>query len=156
MPEYIINFSIVALAFIGGVVLWSILKERLSLEYCVYKADSFSREGGAVNFYNCWITNNGNRELENITLIISLNGGVIDSVKFINSELLRLNDQGGSSIKATVPLLKPNEKVGALISIKNPEDRSPLQIDAKAAGVIAKERVFDEPDELLRYMGYRL
>lgn len=150
MPEYIINFSIVALVFIGVVALWTFLKERFSLEYCVYETDSFSREGGTVSYHNCWITNNGNRKLENITLNINLSGGVIDSVKFINSELLRLNDQRSSSIDATVPLLKPNEKVGALISIKNPEDSSPLQIDAKAAGVIAKERVIT-PEEFFYY-----
>ena len=158
MPAYIINFSIVALVVAGGVVLWSVfIRKRLSLEYCVYESDSASRKEGTVKYYNCWITNNGNRDLENITLKVILNSGIIDSVKIINVELLRLNDQGDTSIDAAVPLLKPNEKAGALISIKNPEGSSPLKIDARAGGIIAKERDYIyEPDELLRITGYGL
>ena len=147
MPEYIINFSIIALVAICGALLWEFFRERRSLEFFVHETDSVLREGETVKFYNCWITNTGNQDLQSITLKIELNGGVIDSVKFINSDFLRLNGQGDAFIDATVPVLSPNEKVGALISIQNPEGDSPLRIDARAGDVVASERVLS-PDEV--------
>ena len=152
MPEYIINFSMVALVAVTGVVLWSaFIRRRRSLDYSVHETDSVAREGGKVTYYNWWITNSGNTDLENITLKVILKSGVIDSVKFINVELLRLNDQGDTAIDAAVPILKPNEKVGALISIKDPEDSSPLQIDARSGSIVAKERDYDYEPAGLRY-----
>ncbi len=149
MPDYIVNILYVALGIVGLIIIWSLFKERLSLQYVMQHTDSVLREGEPVDFFNCWITNNGNRDLENISLKIFINSGELYSVKYINYELLRINDPGSAPIDVTVPFLKESEKVGALVSVKNPGKKFPLKIEARAGKVIARERVMDSPYEFM-------
>jgi hypothetical protein len=141
MSEYIIPGVITFVVGIAvGFFLWLIKKDRLSLEYDVDESDSFPREEGMGKYFICSLKNNGNKAIENITLKINLDGGLIDSVEFSSSELLTINSQENSLIDGVVPLLNPEEKISAIITIKNAQSNAFPKIEARAVGVTAKQR----------------
>lgn len=139
-----VNYIIPAiLTLIVGVILWQIKRERISLEYDIDESDPFPIDDNNGKYFIFSLRNNGNRAIENIDLKIDLNEGHIDSVEYSNSQLLNITQQDNSLVKGKIPLLNPNEKIGAVVTIKNAQSNSYPKIEARAVGVTAHKRSAD-------------
>jgi len=139
-----------ALAFIVGLSLWAIKRERYSLGYAIVESDLFPREGGSGKYFVCALRNNGNRAVENISIKMDISHGVIDSVEYSNSRLLNVSEQAISVIRGIVPLLNPKEEIGAIITIKDANEESALNVEARAIGVTAVKRNAESMPEYLK------
>lgn len=137
MAQYIIP---AVFAFLGGLFLWLIKRERLALEYDIEESDLFPRDGGVGKYFVCKLINSGNRAIENISLNIEITEGKIDSIEYSNSQLLTEEKQTDSLLQASIPLLNPKEHVGAIITIKNAQEHSYLKIEARSVGITGRKR----------------
>lgn len=127
-------------AFIVGLSLWVIKRERLSLGYDIVESDLFPREGSSGRYFVCTLRNTGNRAIENIDLKMDISNGVIDSIEYSNSRLLNVSEQAAAVIRGLVPLLNPKEEIGVIITIKDAKPDSSLKVEARAVGVTAAKK----------------
>lgn len=137
MIQYIIP---AALAFFVGLLLWTIKRERLAIEYDIVESDCFPRDGGVGKYFVCALRNTGNRAIQDISINIVVSEGTIDSVEYSNSQLFNISEQKTTSIKGVVPLLNPKERISAIITIRDAKAESSLRIEARAVGATASKK----------------
>ncbi len=144
----IMNYVIPAIfAFIVGLILWFIKRDRLSLEYDVAESETFPHEDGYGKYFILSLKNIGNKAVENITFKLELNQGAINSVQFSQSELINIDSQNESLISGTIPLLNPKENFKSTITINNAQNSSKLSIEARGVGVTAEKKKTDSIPE---------
>lgn len=136
MEKYIIPAF---LAFIVGLVLWFIKRDRLSLEYTITESEIFPKGSVQGKYFLLNLKNNGNKALENINYQLELNLGKIDSLQFSKKDLIDINQQSDKTIKGLIALLNPNEELRTTLTIENAEDYSKIKIQARGVGVTAIE-----------------
>ncbi|MDO8262614.1 MAG: hypothetical protein Q7T21_05250 [Gallionella sp.] len=127
------------LTVIGGLILWVIQRERLSLTYEIVKSEVFPRENTSGMYFVCTLRNTGNRPIEKISYKLCVNDGSIESVKFSNSKLIQLLTQDQAILEGEIPLLNPKEELGAVVTIANASSHSTSSLEARAIGATARK-----------------
>lgn len=136
-----INYIVPAiLALAVGLILWLVKRKRLRLQYDIVGSDEFPREDGTGKYFVCELSNNGNHAIENISFEIDVNKGKIDSVKYSNTQLFNVNQQTDTLIAGIVPLLNPKERFSTILTIKDAEKDSNINIAARAVGATATKK----------------
>lgn len=85
MEEYIIP---AALAFVVGLILWLIQRERITLKYTISESKVFPKDGGKGKYFLLNLRNTGNKAIENINYKVELNLGKIESLQKISISFL--------------------------------------------------------------------
>jgi hypothetical protein len=132
--EYLIP---AVLSVIGGLILWAIKRERVSLTYEIARSEVFPRAGTSGMYFVCTLRNGGNRPIENISYKFTVSGGIIDSVEFSDSKLIDLDAENQSTLEGSIALLNPKEKFGAIVTITDATDQSTSYLEARAVGATA-------------------
>lgn len=138
MKQYIIPAILSFLVtLLGGLILWRIKKEKLSLQYDLIESGSFPRENGEGKYFVIRLRNTGNKAIENSSLEIAFETGTIETVRISDKNLLSAFTQDSSKISGTLPLLNPKEDLEITITaIGRPSISSP-RVTARAIGVTA-------------------
>jgi hypothetical protein len=122
---------------IGGIFLWRLKKEKLSLQYDLIESGSFPRENGEGKYFVIRLKNTGNKAIENSSLEISFETGSIETVRVSDNNLLSAFTQESSKISGTLPLLNPKEVIEITITTIGKQSISSPRIIARAIGVTA-------------------
>ena len=98
------------LAFLFGVLLWQLQKDKIELTYNINDSELFPMDSTLAKFYVIDLLNTGNKEIENIDIDIRFSHCNVHN--FSHSNLkgahLKLN---GLEITGNLPLLNPKERV---------------------------------------------
>lgn len=137
------------LSIIGGLILWAIKRERMSLTYEIVKSEVFPRENTSGRYFVCTLRNTGNRPIENITYTFRVSDGQIESVKFSNSQLIQLSAQDRNAIEGSIALLNPKEEIGAVVTITDASQKTGSTLEARAVGATAHEKTNESIPEYL-------
>lgn len=141
MEEYIIP---AALAFIVGLILWLIQRDRITLEYTITESEVFPKNGGQGKYFLLNLKNTGNKAIQNINYKVSLNLGKIESLQFSKKELIDIESQTIQEIIGNISLLNPNEELHSTVTIDGAEDYSKIIILARGIGITASESKEDQ------------
>lgn len=135
------NYIVPAIfAFLVGLVLWFIKRERYSLYYEVVSSEVFPKDSGYGKYFVIKLANNGNKAIENAALKFSFNTGTVDSFSFSNADLISDIEQDENSIKANLQLINPKEILSTTITVNNADKNTKPDIYARAKGVTAVEK----------------
>lgn len=138
MTQYLIPAILSLLVtLLGGLILWRIKKERLSLQYDLIESGLFPRENGEGKYFVIKLKNTGNKAIENISLEIAFDTGAIETVRFSDRNLLSNVIQDSSKISASLPLLNPKEALDITITAIGKPSISTPRLIARAVGVTA-------------------
>jgi hypothetical protein len=151
MSQYI--FPAVLTIFVG-LLLWIVKRERLALEYEVLEYGPFPRDQGLGKYFDCELRNSGNRAIENITYKIELSRGSIDSIQHTQAELLNVDQQTNTLIQGVIPLLNPKERFRTKLSIKDAENDSIVNIEARAVGATARRKSNESLTQYLQSLAF--
>ena len=138
MKQYLIPaiLSLLVTLF-GGLILWRIKREKLSLQYALIESGSFPREKGEGKYFVIRLKNSGNKAIENSSLEIAFDTGSIETVRFSDKKLLSAFTQDKSKLSGTLPLLNPKEELDITITAIGISSISTPIISARAIGVTA-------------------
>jgi hypothetical protein len=139
-------------AFIVGLALWFIKRDRLSLEYTITESEIFPKGELQGKYFLLNLKNNGNKALENINYHLELNLGKIESLRFSKKDLINVNEQSEKTVKGLISLLNPNEELHSTLTIENAEDYSKIKIQARGVGVTAIESKKNQISYYLQYL----
>jgi len=137
MTKYIIP---AILAFCGGLLLWIIKRDKVSMEYEVIESEIFPRDTGNGKYFVIKINNGGNKPVADTALKLVFNSGEIESVNFSNEDLLKDVDKDNCQVKAIIPLLNPKEHLSITITTINADANTKPVVQARAVGVTAVEK----------------
>lgn len=131
------------LAFFGGLILWLIKRERVSLQYETVESGTFPHEKGEGRYFIIKLKNSGNKPLRDIKLKISFSMGNIHSYSFSSNDLITDVQMCQDHLTGSIPLLNPKEVLGTTITtIGHPASASP-EVLARASGATAVRRKTD-------------
>lgn len=138
MKQYLIPAILSLLVtLVGGIILWRIKKEKLSLQYDLIESGSFPRENGEGKYFVIRLRNTGNKAIENGSLEILFETGAIETVRVSDKNLLSAFMHDSSKISGTFPLLNPKEDLDITITAIGKQSISSPRIIARAIGVTA-------------------
>lgn len=128
------------LAFLTGLLLWQIQRERVALDYEVVASDPFPREEGTGQYFVVRLRNSGSKQIERIALAISLESGNIESVSFSNPDLIRDVAREPRVVRGFLPLLNPAETFSTTITSRRGTQSASPTVVARAPGATATPR----------------
>jgi nitrogen fixation-related uncharacterized protein len=136
--QYLIPAILTAiLTFVGGLLLWQIKRERISLEYDCIGSEIFPRESGFGRYFIIKFINSGNKSIENTKLTIIFPTGTIESVNFSDQKLINDVVIEGPQLSGSLPLLNPKEDLSVTITTIGKPDIIFPTITARSVGVTA-------------------
>jgi hypothetical protein len=136
--QYVIPAILAAFfAFVVGLLLWQIKRERISLEYDCIGSEEFPREKGIGKYFIIQFTNSGNKPIEGTKLAIKFPVGTIESVNFSAPNLISDRVIEKSLLSGSIPLLNPKETLNVTITTIGDEHISFPEIAARAVGTTA-------------------
>jgi len=133
-----------ALAFVVGLILWLIQRDRITLEYTISESEIFPKDGRKGKYFLLNLKNTGNKAIQNINYKAELNLGKIESLQFSKEELINIESQTVQKITGLIPLLNPNDELHSTITIDNAEEYSKITILARGIGITASESKMDQ------------
>lgn len=128
------------LAFIGGLVLWLIKRDRRSLEYEIIESEIFPRDTGTGKYFVIKLKNNGNKPISDTELRITFESGNVESLNFSNDDLVSNIEKESNYVKGSIPLLNPSEILSITITTIDANVQTKPEIQARAVGVTASEK----------------
>ncbi|MDZ4732869.1 MAG: hypothetical protein SGJ16_04680 [Nitrospirota bacterium] len=109
-----------ALAFVFGLLLWQIQKDKLAIDYEVVESAVFPRESGNGKYYVVRIRNSGNKLVEKIDFTIAFEVGSVDSAAFSDPKLVTSLQKQPDLVSGIIPLLNPSETFSITITTVGP------------------------------------
>lgn len=141
-----IQYTISALlAFIVGLTLWLIKKERLLLEYQIVESELFPKDEGFGKYFVCKLKNGGNKAVENIHFKFGTKLGKIESINYSKPDMVKTESQDDLFVNGKIPLLNPTEELSLTITILDANENSNAVFEARSTGVTATKKRTDLP-----------
>ncbi len=134
----------VILAFLSGLLLWQVQRERLLLDYEVVTSEQFPRESGIGRYFVVRLRNAGNREIREIDLAIVLKSGAVETNRFSQPALISQISESPSELRGRLPLLNPGETFAITLTGAGASEVGPLEVAARAPGATAIPRRDDQ------------
>lgn len=134
------------LAFLVGVALWSIKRERKGLEYEIIASESFphgEKTGKYYKYYVIRLRNSGNVAVQDTRFRVSCEQGMIESSRWSDPSLVADISTSESTSECIVPLLNPRERIALTITTIGDHVLSFLMVEARAIGVTATAKSDD-------------
>jgi hypothetical protein len=140
------------LAFVFGLLLWQIQKDKILLDYEVVESAPFPRETGTGQYFVVRLRNAGSKEIRDIELSITFKSGSIESISFSEPRIVTDVTKSARELKGRIPLLNPGESVASTITLVTIEGVAAPRVIARAPGVTAIPRTDDVTSRQCRFV----
>lgn len=128
------------LAFLVGLSLWQLQRQRTALDYEVVTSEQFPRQAAVGRYFIVRLRNTGNKEVRDIDLALVLKTGTIEQRQFSEPGMIAQLNESPSRIEGHLPLMNPGEVFAVTVTGAGSTDVGPLEVTARAPGATATPR----------------